>query len=99
MFGVQVQIVRLVDDWQPGFVEFQFTDIAARRWSFIDKVPVVTTESLDGSSPFPQPGVLACEFIEQQDEVVTIDTRRPWDVASLEGETRFKIHSRLVVRD
>src|SRR5262249_11063227 len=91
MLGVKVQIVRYTDDSQPGWVECHLTDTHGRRWSFVEKVPVVTTATLDASSVYPQPGVIACEVVGQASGVVRIDTTRPWAVESVEGETRFEV--------
>jgi hypothetical protein len=96
MLGVRVQIVRLVDDDFPGFIECQFIDAHGRLWSFIEKVPVVTEAYLDAGSTYPQTGVIACEEVGRflngsGREIVRIDTDRPWGVESIEGITRFEI--------
>jgi hypothetical protein len=91
MLGVKVDIVRYADDSQPGWVECHLTDAIGRRWSFVEKVPVVTAADLDASSVYPQPGVIACEVVGRAGGVVRIDTTRPWSVESVEGETRFEV--------
>jgi hypothetical protein len=97
MLGVKVQIARYADDWQPGWVECRLTDAHGRLWSFVEKVPVVTSAPLDSSSIYPQPGVIACEVVERVGGVVRIDTTRPWGVESVEGETRFEVAESLLV--
>jgi hypothetical protein len=93
--GVQVEIARYTDDSQPGWVECQLTDIHGCRWSFIEKVPIVTLAWLDAGSSYPQPGIIACEVIDRRQddgrEVVAINTERPWHVEATSGETRFEV--------
>jgi hypothetical protein len=96
MLGVQVEISRYVDDAQPGWVECWLTDAWARQWSFVEKVPVVTAADLDAMSPYPQPGVIACQVVARRRdaagrEVVTIDTGSPWSVESTTGDVRFDV--------
>ena len=91
MLGVRVQIVRWVDDYQVGVVECQLTDAGKRVWSFIEKLPMVTEKTLDEFSVYPQPGIIACELIEQMGDSIRIDTRRPWSVESIEGQTLFDV--------
>jgi hypothetical protein len=76
LLAISVQIVRYVDDSQPGWVECQFTDMHGRQWSFIEKVPVVSETWLGSSSAYPQPGAIACEVIEWFGEVIRVDTSR-----------------------
>jgi hypothetical protein len=102
MLGVQVQIVRLIDDDFPGFIECQFIDADGRLWSFIEKVPVVTELDLDGDSTYPQTGVIACEevgrFLDSSGrEIVRIETDRPWGVESIDGNTRFEVTAESLV--
>jgi hypothetical protein len=96
MNAVGIEIRRYVDDSQPGFVECWLTDANGREWSFIEKVPVVTTEDIDAESQYPQQGIIACEVIERRigadgREVLVIDTVLPWGVESTTGETRFVV--------
>ena len=97
MVGIRVQIVRYADDAQPGWVECQLVDAHGRRWSFIEKVPVVTLADLDPTSGYPQPGVIACEVLERDGEVARIDTARPWGVIAVGGETRFEVATTALV--
>jgi hypothetical protein len=96
MVGVSVEIRRYADDSFPGFVECWFTDAEGRNWSFIEKVPVVSTEDLDAQSQYPRNGVIACQIVERQvdsngSQLVVIDTEQPWGVHSSSGETRFVV--------
>src|SRR5262249_11217118 len=91
MFGVKIEIVRFTDDSQPGWVECLLTDAHGRRWSFIEKVPIVTAAWLDASVSYPQPGVIAGEVVGQEGATVSVDTTRSWAVECGEGETRFTV--------
>jgi hypothetical protein len=91
LVGVQVEIVRYADDSYPGWVEFYLIDVHGRRWSFVEKVPIVTEALLDASSTYPQPGLIACEVVGRAGGVARIDTTRPWGIESVEGETRFEV--------
>jgi hypothetical protein len=93
---VRVDIVRFVDDAQPGFVECRLIDAWGHEWSFVDKVPIFTCEDLWSDSSYPYPGFIACEIIERKlgpdaREVVTIDTEKPFDVEATEGGYRFDV--------
>lgn len=44
MATVSVQIVRFVDDYQPGIVECQLLDAEGAVHFFIEKVPIVAAE-------------------------------------------------------
>jgi hypothetical protein len=98
MIAVGIEIRKYVDDSQPGFVECWLTDANGREWSFVEKVPVVTTEDLDAGSDYPRRGIIACEVIEREvgvdnREVVIIDTVLPWGVETTTGETQFVVLS------
>lgn len=72
MASVRVEIVRYTDDHQPGFVECQFNDAAGQLRSFEEKVPVVTTESLDANSGYPRPGSVGCTILGRDGAAVRI---------------------------
>ena len=93
---VSVQIVRFTDPAQPGWVACVLRDASGRAWEFVEKVPVVTTASLDEYSVYPQPGVIACEIIRQRTDehgrtLYIIDTEYPWHVAATSGEMQFEV--------
>lgn len=99
--AVRISIIRYVSDDQPGVVECQLTDITGRAWHLMEKVPIVTTADLNARSTYPQPGVIACEVLDSRGApdgtaVVTIDTDRPWGVATIAGETRFEVAAELL---
>jgi hypothetical protein len=48
-----VQIVRFVDDYQPGIVECEFADSIALSHALIGKAPIFTTELLNAVAKYP----------------------------------------------
>jgi len=56
MPNLAVEIVRFVDDHQPGWVECEFIDAEGRRHTIIEKVPIVSPDKLDSTSEYPQSG-------------------------------------------
>jgi hypothetical protein len=96
MVGVSVEIMRYVDDSQPGWVEAKLRDASGRDWVFVEKVPILTEAHLGSESEYPQPGVIACEVVGSwRDgggrEVHAIDTATPWGVEAQGGVSRFEV--------
>ncbi|MCG3181931.1 MAG: hypothetical protein BIFFINMI_04377 [Phycisphaerae bacterium] len=96
MKALRVQITRVVDASQPGFVECRLQDAFGRSWVFVEKIPVVTNANLNAASAYPQDGVIACDVLASRRladgrEVLTVDTRGPWGVEATTGDTRFEI--------
>jgi hypothetical protein len=97
MPSLLVQIERFVDEHQPGFVECSLIDATGKKHSFVEKIPVVTTENLWSNSPYPRPGLRACQ-IEQEvqitngEAIVQVSTELPWHIESTTGETKFVVH-------
>jgi hypothetical protein len=98
MPAVSVQITRYVDDHFPGFVECVLVDALGETHAFVEKVPVVSSESLSAASTYPCNGEIECEVFRQwQDEaglafsIVRIEIR--WGVESTSGETEFTVSS------
>src|SRR5262249_35172166 len=96
MISVNVEIRRYIDDSNPGWVECWLTDAHGQKWSFIEKLPIVTDAQLNERSQYPQPGIIACEIVERfrgadDVEFIVINTARPWGVESTNGETQFTI--------
>lgn len=96
MLAIAVRIVRWVSDDQPGIVECSLTDRFGRNWRFIEKLPVVSTLPLDGSSSYPSPGSIACHVVSRgRDgsgrEFAEVDTELPWGIAAVEGTTCFQV--------
>ena len=96
MVGVSIEIVRYVDDSQPGWVEARLRDASGREWAFVVKVPILTEAPLSAGSDYPQPGVIACDVVgswvdDCGREVHAIDTARPWGVEAQGGVSRFEV--------
>jgi hypothetical protein len=58
-------IVRFVDESQPGWVKCEFVDAEGQRHTLIDKVPIFTVDGLNETSEYPRPGQVRCELITQ----------------------------------
>jgi hypothetical protein len=100
-YGVVVDISRFADAAFPGFVECQLVDISGHIWRFLEKAPVVSTEHLTAESAYPRRGVVACEVLSQQDgkvPIVVIDTSIPWGVETVDGNSRFTVAAKQLVR-
>ena len=72
MPSVRIEIVRYLDDGYPGFVECRVADRSGRVWSFVEKVPVVTTEDLGPDTLYPRPGEIGCEVLGKGNGCVRI---------------------------
>ena len=93
-----VQIVEFVDDDQPGWVRSEFVDALGQRHALVDKVPIFSLESLDGSSTYPTQGAVACAVLARwQDsdgkELARISTAIPYHVESTDGLSEFVVLS------
>jgi hypothetical protein len=95
MIGIRVSISRYVSDHNPGIVECEFTDAHGLRHVFVVKVPIVSFADLDARTPYPQPGVIACEVLGRRNsagrETILVDTEEPWGVESRDGTTGFEV--------
>ena len=97
MPAIAVQIVRFVDESQPGFVECEFVDAAGRCHVLFDKVPIFdAAESLWSDSEYPQPGAAGCEVLErwkddQGRDLARVTTERPYGIESREGLYEFVV--------
>ena len=96
MTVLPIKITRYVDSNFPGWVECEFLDSADRRHAFLEKIPVVTTQSVFPESAFPLEGVIACEIVSTWRNsdgalLAKIDTSRPWRISSSEGVEIFDV--------
>jgi hypothetical protein len=95
MQGVKVEITRWVDDHQPGIVECSLIDACGNRHLFIEKLPIVSSESLDAGSSYPRAGIIECRVTERRihdgREVVVITTEMPWHIESTIGKSSFEV--------
>ncbi len=98
-----LEIVRWVDDYQPGIVACEFIDAEGRHHSFIGKVPIFSTDRLDAGSIYPRPGALRCTVLSRWknadgQELVRVSIAEPDDEQSTEGLQEFVVSSTQVSR-
>jgi len=98
MTSVAVEITRYVNDAFPGWVEAVLIDARGSAWTFVEKVPVVSSDSLTASSSFPCAGAIACEVVPGSNDavgsgLVESDTSSPWGVTAKGGNSRFVVRS------
>ena len=90
-----VQIVRFVDDYQPGIAACQFVDADGRRHTLIDKAPIFSAETLDADSRYPRPGAARSVLKRRRDacgrELASISTADPYSIESSEGLSEFVV--------
>jgi len=66
---ISANIIRFVDDHNPGLVEYEFYDADGHRHILTDKVPIFTDKMLDADSNYPIPGQIPCQVLKRfQDE-------------------------------
>ena len=65
MTCLRVDIVAFADESFPGFVRCAFADADGNRHTFIEKIPVVSTQELWTDSNYPQPGMVPCMIVEK----------------------------------
>ena len=95
MMKLAVEIVRFLDEHQPGGVDVQFSDAVTRTHTFRDKVPIFTERDLTPASDYPQPGVIRCELLSESSDKLSarISTLRPDGLESTEGLSEFLVNS------
>lgn len=96
--NLAVQIVRFVDECQPGWVECEFADAEGRQHRVTDKAPMFTVEDINKGSRYPRAGVLRCVLEshwrdESGRDLARINTARPDDIESSEGLSEFVVLS------
>jgi hypothetical protein len=96
MPAVSVTISRFVDEHQPGFVECLLKDADGQDHTFLEKTPIVSSESLWSDSQYPRSGAIACvieaEYLDESGNMrVRISTEQPWSVESTAGASRFVV--------
>ena len=95
--AARVLIARWVDDEpQPGIVECRLTDRFGRDWTFMEKCAAVSPAALFKDSTYPQSGVIGCHIIssgfdDNRREFAIVDTKQPWGITAINGDTRFEV--------
>lgn len=103
MTSLSIKITRFVDEGFPGVVECTLLDAEGVLHTFIEKVPVVSLESLWWDSDYPRPGVAECvieaEWTDEQGRaLVRVSTEKPCDIESTMGQTIFVVPASQVTR-
>ena len=96
---LRVEIVRFVDETQPGVVECEFTDANRRKHRVIDKVPVFSELDLWSDSKYPQPGVMSCKILETARDESGHEIARIGSLETVDGETEFVVRRAQIVDD
>jgi hypothetical protein len=101
MHYLSIQMVRFVNERQPGLVACEFMDADGRKHTLEDNVPVFSAETLNPRMAFPRPGIVRCEELQRwRDakgrELVRVSTGRPDGVVSTEGLSEFTVPAQLV---
>jgi hypothetical protein len=93
--SVAVEVTRFVDANFPGWVEFVLHDAYGTKWTFVDKVPVLSSEALSEASDYPRPAMIECEVVPDLSvsaDLVKIDTSRPFGIEAEDGTSTFVVH-------
>lgn len=93
---LNVQIIRLTDDHQPGWVECEFTDAAGHPHQVQDKAPIFGANYWDLKAALPARGLLGCELLARWrdsdgHELARITIARPDGVESTKGLAEFVV--------
>ena len=106
-YGIRVQVNCVLDDDDhsgfPGWVECEFLDAHGRKWTIVEKIPVVTTTEINDLTIFPQPGFVACTILHRSSdqngtEILRVSTDKPWGIEASDGSTQFEISSDLLTK-
>jgi len=65
VLAIKAEIRRYVDDSFSGWVECAFVDAAREEQVVVEKVPIVTTESLSRESDYPRSCEIACTLLSE----------------------------------
>jgi hypothetical protein len=89
-----VEIVRFLDDNQPGIVACEFVDADGHYHTIIEKAPILCVETLSADSKYPRPGAARCVVLSRwrdarERDLVRISTADPDHIETGEGLTEF----------
>lgn len=93
MASVKLEILRIVNESFPGFVECKLVDCGGKSHFFIDKLPVVA----DCSDVPPCDGAARCSVLKAKKNTFVIDTSIPDDIESTNGEYIFEVNKDQVI--
>lgn len=96
MVFIKVIITKFISDDQPGWVECLLVDAYGTEWTFVEKIPVVTTNEINKSSNFPQDGFIAGKITKRWKDkndspLFTVKTLKPWGIESTDGQSIFDV--------
>lgn len=86
----------------PDWVRCRFEDVHGRLWSIFEKVPVVTSDDFDETTPLPHPAYVAVHILNtyrdaNNREVVTVDTDAIWGIETEDGVSVFDVFKGQIV--
>lgn len=88
IYTAKVEIVRMICDSFPAFVECVLVDCHGKKHYFHDKISVF---SLDYDTEVPKTGEMRCRIVQVGQDSLIIDTLLPDAIESTDGEHRFEI--------
>jgi hypothetical protein len=96
MKAIVIEIIRLLSDDYPGFVECRFIDAWQKEHIIQEKIPVVSDRLLDEKCEYPVAGIVACELLRKWTDnegrrLLKISTKKPWDIETVEGLNEFDL--------
>ena len=102
MIGIEVDIICIADNSQPGWVKCVFKDIHDKEWTIIEKLPVVSDEYLSKKSQFPLKGFVAGSIVSERydannNKIVLFSTEMPWDINAETGEAQFEVFADQII--
>jgi lactoylglutathione lyase len=92
----KINILRFIDDSQPGWVECNFKDAFDKEHIIREKTAVISSEYLDRNSEYPKQGLVACEIVKESkgnNGRIIYTVRCISGVESIEGLTEFDLFS------
>lgn len=89
MLGVKVEILKIIDNGFPVFVEAVLVDCNGVKHYFHDKLSVF---SLDYEIKIPCIEEMRCQIVLRGQNILVIDTSSPDDIVSTKGDYRFEVY-------
>lgn len=89
ILGVKIEILKIIDNGFPVFVEAVLVDCNGVKHYFHDKLSVF---SLDCEIKIPCIGEMRCQIVLRGQNILVIDTSSPDDIVSTKGEYKFEVY-------
>jgi len=90
---IAIQITSFVAPHNPGIVEGKLQDAEGVVHTFVDKVPLFTSEMLDAHSQYPQDGNLECAVLSRWQDIDGQSLVQIRTIESIEGISEFVVLS------